>query len=166
MATRRRRPEATATWRSRSPTRAHRHAEEAVRGHVGTRPRVWSAWRGRFRCNVFNEGAPWPRSFVWSRRSKLEELVPPVLGVLADRPRAGARDPTGSGKSTLAAMIDRINQASGAPIRSKIRSVHSHKRSSISRHADTAASRPRCARHYLRTWCSSAKCDAGRWRRR
>ncbi|HET9834610.1 MAG TPA: ATPase, T2SS/T4P/T4SS family, partial [Vicinamibacterales bacterium] len=69
----------------------------------------------RFRCNVFNQrgavGAVY-RVIPEKIRSLQDLGLPPVLGMLAERPRGLVlvTGPTGSGKSTtLAAMIDKIN---------------------------------------------------------
>ncbi len=104
---------------------------------------------GRFRCNVFNQKGAVAAVFrlIPEKIKALEELgLPPVLGVLADRPRGLVlvTGPTGSGKSTtLAAMIDRINQARPAhilTIEDPIEYLHSHKRALVNQrelHADT-----------------------------
>ena len=104
---------------------------------------------GRFRCNVFNQKGAVGAVFrlIPEKIRALEELgLPPVLGVLADRPRGLVlvTGPTGSGKSTtLAAMIDRINLSRPAhilTIEDPIEYLHSHKRALVNQrelHADT-----------------------------
>src|SRR5262245_22124144 len=70
---------------------------------------------GRFRCNVFNQRgavAAVYRLIPEKIRTFGELGLPPVLAMLAERPRGlvVVTGPTGSGKSTtLAAMIDKIN---------------------------------------------------------
>src|SRR6476659_1598533 len=69
----------------------------------------------RFRCNVFNQrgavGAVY--RLIPEKIRGFDDLgLPPVLAMLAERPRGLVlvTGPTGSGKSTtLAAMIDKIN---------------------------------------------------------
>ncbi len=104
---------------------------------------------GRFRCNVFNQRGAVGAVFrlIPERIRTLEELgLPPVLNLLADRPRGLVlvTGPTGSGKSTtLAAMIDRVNQARPAhilTIEDPIEYLHAHKRALVNQrelHADT-----------------------------
>jgi twitching motility protein PilT len=104
---------------------------------------------GRFRCNVFNQQGAVGAVFrlIPEKIRPLEELgLPPVLGVLADRPRGLVlvTGPTGSGKSTtLAAMIDRINQAKPVhilTIEDPIEYIHKHKTALVNQrelHADT-----------------------------
>jgi twitching motility protein PilT len=71
---------------------------------------------GRYRCNMFHQrgavGAVY-RLIPERIRSFQELSLPPVLGMLAEKPRGLilVTGPTGSGKSTtLAAMIDKINK--------------------------------------------------------
>ncbi len=104
---------------------------------------------GRFRCNVFNQKGSVGAVFrlIPEKIRSLEELgLPPILGMLADRPRGLVlvTGPTGSGKSTtLAAMIDRVNQARPAhilTIEDPIEYLHSHKKALVNQrelHADT-----------------------------
>jgi twitching motility protein PilT len=104
---------------------------------------------GRFRCNVFNQRGAVGAVFrlIPERIRALDELgLPPVLGLLADRPRGLVlvTGPTGSGKSTtLAAMIDRVNLARPAhilTIEDPIEYLHQHKKALVNQrelHADT-----------------------------
>ena len=90
----------------------------------------------RFRCNVFNQrGAVAAVYRVIPEQIKgFHELgLPPVLAMLAERPRGLVlvTGPTGSGKSTtLAAMIDKINAERHEhilTIEDPIEFVHQHK---------------------------------------
>src|SRR3954447_4912587 len=91
----------------------------------------------RFRCNVFNQrGAVAAVYRVIPEQIKgFDELgLPPVLAMLAERPRGLVlvTGPTGSGKSTtLAAMIDKINTERSEhilTIEDPIEFLHNHKK--------------------------------------
>src|SRR5580700_5339642 len=105
----------------------------------------------RFRCNVFNQrgavGAVY-RLIPENIRSFAELGLPPVLAMLADRPRGLVlvTGPTGSGKSTtLAAMLDKINQERHdhiLTIEDPIEYIHPHKNCLVNQrevHSDTAS---------------------------
>jgi len=103
----------------------------------------------RFRCNVFNQrgavGAVY-RVIPEKIRSLQELSLPPVLGMLAERPRGLVlvTGPTGSGKSTtLAAILDKINQERHdhiLTIEDPIEYIHQHKSCLVNQrevHSDT-----------------------------
>src|SRR5262245_37890269 len=105
----------------------------------------------RFRCNVFNQrgavGAVY-RLIPEKIRSFGDLGLPPVLSMLADRPRGLVliTGPTGSGKSTtLAAMLDKINAERHAhilTIEDPIEYIHPHKNCLVNQrevHSDTFA---------------------------
>jgi len=103
----------------------------------------------RFRCNVFNQrgavGAVY-RLIPETIRSFAELGLPPVLAMLAERPRGLVlvTGPTGSGKSTtLAAMLDKINTERHdhiLTIEDPIEYIHQHKGCLVNQrevHSDT-----------------------------
>jgi len=103
----------------------------------------------RFRCNVFNQrgavGAVY-RVIPEKIRSLQELGLPPVLGMLAERPRGLVlvTGPTGSGKSTtLAAILDKINSERHdhiLTIEDPIEYIHQHKNCLVNQrevHSDT-----------------------------
>jgi twitching motility protein PilT len=105
----------------------------------------------RFRCNVFNQrgavGAVY-RLIPEKIRSFADLGLPPVLAMLAERPRGIVlvTGPTGSGKSTtLAAMIDKINTERREhilTIEDPIEYLHQHKNCLVNQrevHSDTAS---------------------------
>src|SRR5438876_3920174 len=104
---------------------------------------------GRFRCNLFNQrgaaGAVY-RLIPEKIRTFGELGLPPVLAMLAERPRGLVlvTGPTGSGKSTtLAAMLDKINTERHdhiVTIEDPIEYLHGHKSCLVNQrevHADT-----------------------------
>jgi twitching motility protein PilT len=104
---------------------------------------------GRYRCNMFHQrgavGAVY-RLIPERIRSFQELSLPPVLGMLAEKPRGLilVTGPTGSGKSTtLAAMIDKINSERHdhiLTIEDPIEFVHPHKGCLVNQrevHSDT-----------------------------
>ena len=147
--------------------RAHRRAEEALRGRPGARllvrhqgARALPLQRlqpARRRRRVYRAHPEKIRAF--------EDLgLPPVLATLAERPRGLVlvTGPTGSGKSTtLAAMLDKINAERHEhilTIEDPIEYIHQHKSCLVNQrevHSDTdsfpSALRARCAR--TRTSC-------------
>ncbi len=103
----------------------------------------------RFRCNVFSQrgavGAVY-RVIPEKIRSLQELNLPPVLGMLADKPRGLVlvTGPTGSGKSTtLAAILDKINTDRHdhiLTIEDPIEYIHQHKSCLVNQrevHSDT-----------------------------
>ena len=139
--------------------RAHRRAEEALRGDAGARllvrhprpgalplQRVQPARRGR-------RGLP---ADSRRRSARFGELgLPPVLATLAERPRGLVlvTGPTGSGKSTtLAAMLDKINSERHEhilTIEDPIEYIHQHKNCLVNQrevHSDTDSFSQRAAR--------------------
>jgi len=103
----------------------------------------------RFRCNVFNQrgavGAVY-RVIPEKIRSLQDLGLPPVLGMLAERPRGLVlvTGPTGSGKSTtLAAILDKINSERHdhiLTIEDPIEYIHQHKSCLVNQrevHSDT-----------------------------
>ena len=103
----------------------------------------------RFRCNVFSQrgavGAVY-RLIPETIRSFAELGLPPVLAMLAERPRGLVlvTGPTGSGKSTtLAAMLDKINTERHdhiLTIEDPIEYIHQHKGCLVNQrevHSDT-----------------------------
>jgi twitching motility protein PilT len=103
----------------------------------------------RFRCNVFNQrgavGAVY-RVIPEKIRSLQDLALPPVLGMLAERPRGLVlvTGPTGSGKSTtLAAILDKINNERHdhiLTIEDPIEYIHQHKSCLVNQrevHSDT-----------------------------
>src|SRR3989449_11356954 len=103
----------------------------------------------RFRCNLFNQRgsvAAVYRLIPEKIRSFQELTLPPVLAMLAERPRGLVlvTGPTGSGKSTtLAAMIDKINNERKdhiLTIEDPIEYIHPHKGCLVNQrevHSDT-----------------------------
>ena len=103
----------------------------------------------RFRCNVFNQRgavAAVYRVIPETIRTFQELGLPPVLAMLAERPRGLVlvTGPTGSGKSTtLAAMIDKINTERREhilTIEDPIEYIHQHKGCLVNQrevHSDT-----------------------------
>ncbi|HVZ23945.1 MAG TPA: type IV pilus twitching motility protein PilT [Vicinamibacterales bacterium] len=103
----------------------------------------------RFRCNVFSQrgavGAVY-RVIPEKIRSLQDLSLPPVLGMLAERPRGLVlvTGPTGSGKSTtLAAILDKINSERHdhiLTIEDPIEYIHQHKSCLVNQrevHSDT-----------------------------
>jgi len=105
----------------------------------------------RFRCNVFSQrgavGAVY-RLIPEKIRTFAELGLPPVLAMLAERPRGLVlvTGPTGSGKSTtLAAMVDKINTERHdhiLTIEDPIEYIHQHKNCLVNQrevHSDTSS---------------------------